>query len=115
MIDFIYQWIDVLWLPVAWFVVHKHHRLMALAFIIICMMTMRLQIEIMTDIGRPTGILPWLDSGLFARGLVTYSLIYAVFLALAYFSKSTQAIIFFAAILSIYIFALCLSMIVMVL
>lgn len=115
MIDLIYQWIDLLWLPLSWFVVHKHQRFMTLGFLLTGILTMRTQIEIMESIGYPTGILPLLHSGLYERGLVTYGVIFGLFLLLAHFSKKTASIVFFAATLSIYIFSLCASMIVMLL
>ena len=111
----IYQWIDLLWLPIAWFSVHKQHRIKGIIFVLTCMVTMRTQIELMESTGYGTGIMPLMDSPLYTRGLICYSIIYALFLVLAHYSPRTRKIVFFAAAISIYIFAFCSSMILMVL
>jgi hypothetical protein len=109
----IYQWLDVLWLPVAWFVVHKNHRWMMMAFIICCGLTMRTQVELMESTRFSTGIFPFFEAPLLSRGLIGYGIIIAIFLILAHFSQSTSKMVFFAATISIYIFAFCLNMVVM--
>ncbi len=106
---------DLLWLPVALVAVHKGQRLNTAAFILICIMTLRAQIELMQSMGHPNGIVGLLHSGAYERGLVVYGIIFALFLVLAYFSPNTRGIIYFAATLSIYIFAFCISMLVMAL
>lgn len=111
----IYQWLDVLWLPAGWFVVHKAHRWMTVAFIATCIVTLRTQVELMKSIGFPTGIMPILDGPIYDRGLIAYSLIIALFLLLAHFSPGTQRIVFFTAALSIYIVAFCVTMLLMML
>ena len=115
MSSLLYQWMDLLWLPVALVAVHKGQRLNTAAFILICIMTLRAQIELMQSMGHPNGIVGLLHSGAYERGLVVYGIIFALFLVLAYFSPNTRGIIYFAATLSIYIFAFCISMLVMAL
>lgn len=100
----VYQWIDLIWLPVAVFVVHERHRIKIGIFILINVLTFRMQLELMDSIGYgESGILGLLNSDLYIRGLVTYSILYMIVLALAYFSPRTKEIVFFAAVLSIYI------------
>lgn len=111
----IYQWLDVLWLPVGWFVVHKNHRWLALAFIATCILTLRTQVELMKSIGFPTGMMPVLEGPIYDRGLIAYSVIIGIFLILAYLSPTTSRIVFFTATLSIFILAFCLTMLLMVL
>lgn len=113
--NILYQWLDLIWLPLAWFVVHPQHRWLTLAFIVACGATMRTQVELMNATGFTTGILPLLDAPLFTRGLLGYGFVIAVFLALAYFSRATAKMIFFAAAISVYIFAFCFTMILMLL
>ncbi|MCB9988190.1 MAG: hypothetical protein H6868_02520 [Rhodospirillales bacterium] len=113
--QFIYQWVDFLWLPAAWFVVHKHQRWFVLGFIFVCLLTFRTQVELMESIGYGTGILALMKSSVYNRGLIIYSIIFALYMILAYFSPGTQKVIFFAASLSIYILAFCFSMIMMTL
>lgn len=115
MTELLYQWMDLLWLPVALAAVHKGQRLKAVAFILVCIMTLRAQIELMQSIGHPNGLVGFMKSGAYERGLVVYGIIFALFLVLAYFSPNTRGIVFFAATLSIYIFAFCISMLVMAL
>lgn len=115
MSQLIYQWIDLIWLPISWFAVHKQHRLKALIFILTCFITMRTQIELMYSTGFETGILPFMDTPLYTRGSIVYSIIIALFLILAHYSPRTRDVVFFAASLSIYIFAFCVSMVIMLL
>ena len=107
----IYQWIDLIWLPISWFAVHKHHRWYTLGFVITCILTLRTQVELMNVIGYPTGILTLINSPVFDRGLIIYSIVTAIFLALAHFSPKTRIVIFFAASLSVYIFTFCASLV----
>lgn len=111
----IYQWIDLIWLPIGWFAVHKGHRWYMLAFLVTCIATLRTQTELMDGIGYPAGILHLMDSPVRTRGLITYSVIFTLFLLLAHYSRGTRGIVFLAAALSIYIFAFCLSMVIMLL
>ena len=110
-----YQWVDFLWLPAALLIVHKHQRLFVLAFILISLLTFRTQVELMQAIGYDTGILNLMKSSVYNRGLIIYSVIFGLYLILAYYSPGTQKVIFFAASLSIYILAFCFSMIMMTL
>lgn len=111
----LYDWIDFLWLPVTWFCVHRQHRWIALGFVLTCILTLRAQVELMESINFTHGIMPFMDSHVYPRGLVTYSVFFALFLVLAYFSPRTRKIIFFAAALSLYVLAFCMSMLVMAL
>ncbi len=111
----ILQWIDLIWLPVSLLVVHKGQRVLALAYFAACMLMLRLQVELISSIGYPTGILPLLNSGLFLRGLVVYALFNAGYLVIAYFSPGSDKHVFLAASISIFFAALFTSMIIMVL
>lgn len=110
MFPLLYQWIDLLWLPVGLIAVHKGHRWMTAGFIIVCILTLRLQVDLMRSTGYETGFLPLMESDLYSRGLFTYGLIIMIFLLLAHFSPRTTGVIFFAATLSVYLLAFCLSM-----
>ncbi len=111
----IYQWIDLVWLPIGWFAVHEQHRLKTLIFLLTCSLTMRTQIELVEMIGSDTGVLPFMETPLYSRGLIVYSIIIAFFLVLAHYSPRTSKMVFFAASLTIFIFAFCVSMVVMIL
>lgn len=112
---FIYHYVDFLWLPVAWFTVAKQHRWYGQAFVLTSLVTLRTQVELMKSTGYETGFLPFMHSHIFPRGMIAWSIIIALFLILAYFSPRTKPVIFFAASLSIYIFAFCFSMLLMAL
>jgi len=111
----VYSYLDFLWLPVAWFVVSKRHRWYGVAFVFTCLVTLRTQVELMTSTGYETGFLPIMHSHIYPRGMIVWSVIIALFLLLAHFSPRTKDIIFFAAALSTYVLAFCLSMLLMAL
>lgn len=113
--ELIYQWIDLVWLPIGWFAVHKHQRVKVMAFIITCILTLRTQAELLDSTGYDEGYLPLMHSPVFTRGLIVYSIIIMLFLILAYLSPRTQGIVFFTASITIYIFAFCVSMVLMLL
>jgi Mn2+/Fe2+ NRAMP family transporter len=111
----LYKYLDFLWIPAGLLVARKHQRLFAALFIATCLLTLRLQVELVEGTGFSTGFLPWLHSPARTRGEVTYSVIIALYLILVRFSPHTKSIIFFAASLSIYFMAFCLSMVIMAL
>lgn len=113
--DLIYRWIDILWLPIAFFTVHKRHRWWALGFIAGCMVMMRLQSELMEYGGYDHGILGLMTSHVFSRGLVTYSVYYMLFLIMAHYSPRTEGVVFMAACLSIFFMAMFTTVVVMLL
>jgi hypothetical protein len=109
----IYQWIDFLWLPLAWFTVVPKFRLHAACFVLACLMTMRLLADIYESIGHPAGFLPFFDTPVYTRGLIFYSVIMTLYLLLAHYSPRTRPIVFFAANLSIYMMSLILCLLIM--
>ncbi|MDB5492186.1 MAG: hypothetical protein JWO78_2035 [Micavibrio sp.] len=112
--DLYYQWIDCLWLPISLFMVQRGRRLMTLAFIIACILTLRTQIELMEGIGHPNGIMGLMPGlGLYERGLIVYGVLAGLFLILAKLSPKTSAMVFLAVIITIYLFAFCGSMLLM--
>ncbi len=102
MFDFLYLWADILWLPVAFIIVHKHHRWWAVGFIICSMILIRLQAEMMTFIGYDRGIMGIMDSNVYSRGLIISSIFYILFFIMAHYSKDTKGVIFMAACLTIF-------------
>src|SRR5690348_15164589 len=111
----IYRYIDFLWLPIAWFTVHENQRWKTIAFVMTCLISLRIQVELMEWTGYDKGFLPVFQSNVYPRGLIVYSIVIMGFLVLAHYSKKTDGFVFFAASLSIYIFAFCFSMILMAL
>lgn len=115
MFSIIYQWIDLLWVPVGLAASHRGQRLGATIFILTCVISLRTQIEIMESIHHEEGLLGWWDLGLYERGLIFYGLLIAIFLILTYFSPGTRGVIFLAAMISLYIIGFCITMLSMVL
>lgn len=115
MLTLIYHWIDLLWIPIVFFLVHERHRWWALGFAIACSTMMHLQVEIMTSIGYQYGLMGILPLSAYTRGLIVYSLFYILFLLLAHFSPRTQGVVFMAACLAIFFMVFFTSMITMVL
>lgn len=111
----LYQWMGLLWIPVALALVRKFQRLKTAIFIFTCIMSLQIQVELMESLGYPHGMTGLLKWGVYERGLVVYSIVFVLFLLLAHYSPNTRGIIFFAACLSIYIFSFCASMLIMVL
>ncbi len=108
------HWIDLLWLPVTLFVVHTGQRLGAAAFVMICLLVLRLQVEVIESIGFNTGFTGWIDAPAKMRGMIVYSVFIMLFLVLAYFSPATKGAIFLAACLSLFFMAFAASTIIMV-
>jgi len=111
----IFKVIDVLWLPLSWFVVRPYQRWITLAFVLTCILTLRLQVELMDSTGFSFGFMHLMASSSYARGLVVYGAAIAIFLILAYLSPKVEKIIVFGAALSIYFAAFCTSMVLMTL
>lgn len=110
---FIDNWLDAIWLPVAAVVVHKGQKLKALVFIIVCMLTMRLQIEIIQSTGFKSGFTGLWNASLYHRGLIVYAVFTTLYLLLSYFSPYTRGVIYLAASISIFFMAFVASSLVM--
>jgi hypothetical protein len=111
----LYQWIDLLWVPVALFMTHKGHRVMGMAFVLSCVFTLRLQVELMDSIGFPDGILGLIHADAFKRGLIVWGILIGLFLLLARLSPNAFYAVFMAAALTIYFLAFTASTVLMVL
>jgi hypothetical protein len=90
------------------------HRAMAAVFVVVCLVTLRTQVELLQYTSLNMGFLPWFHSPSWARGLVVYSFVIFVYCLLIWFSPKTQNIVFFAASLTIFFLAFCASMVIMV-
>ena len=109
------NWIDLIWVPIAFFVVAKPHRWYAVAFILSCLMVMRMQYELIAEWGFGTEGFPnmLLDSPPYLRGVVVYSLVFVLYLLLSHYSRKTAPVIYMAASISIFFVAFVFSFIVM--
>lgn len=111
----IFNYIDLIWVPVALVALHKGHRLLGALFAASCSFVMRLQIELMQAIGHGNGFFHWMHTGLYLRGLITYGVFILLFFMLAHFSPRTDRFVFVAASITIFILAFCVSSAIMVL
>ena len=111
----IFEWIDLIWVPVAAIAVHTGQRVKAVAFVLACVFVMRLQIQLMEDIGFPGGFFDVMVTPLYIRGLITYSLFILGYLLLSYYSPETDRFVYMAASITIFVAAFCVSTAVMVL
>ena len=102
MFESLYFWADAIWMPIAYFGVHKKHRWWALGFVIASMTLIRLQAEIMVYIGYGNGIMGFMTSNVHTRGIAVSSCYYILFLLLAHFSPRTEGVVFMAACLSLF-------------
>lgn len=114
LLDLAQNWIDLLWLPVAVLVVHPPQRVKAAAFVVLCAVVMRLQVQIIESTGFDTGFTGWIESSSHMRGLMVYSVFIMLYLILSYFSPETRGAIYLAASLSLFFMAFVASTIVMV-
>ncbi len=111
---FLTNWADSLWIPLAILTVHKGQRLKAAGFVILCMLVLRLQIEMMQSFGFANGFTGWLDWPLLYRGFAVYGFFTLIYLILSWISPFTRGAIYLAASLSIFFMAFTVSTVVLV-
>lgn len=110
-----FEWVDLIWLPVILLVVKKHQRLVSVGFFVSCALMMRLQVELVASTGYMHGFLNILNSDIFSRGLATYSVFYLLYCGLMIYSPGTRGSILLAGAISIFFAAILVSMLVMLL
>ena len=104
MTEQILNWLDFLWIPVALFFMPKNQKIKAVIFVLVCLLALRLQVELMTDIGYETGVLPFLTAPALYRGYVVYGVFISFFLLMARISKENNPFIYLAAGISVFTF-----------
>ena len=107
------NWVDALWIPAALFIVHKKQRIKAVLFVLACMVSLRLQAEMIALTGFSTGFVGLFDGDVFHRGMIFYGVCIALYLILSYYSPRTRGVIYMAASLSIFFMAFVGSMVLM--
>jgi len=110
MLDFAFTWFDLIWIPCVFIFAARRHWVTALIFVLLAIASLRLQVELMNDIGYPTGFLPLLSTPALWRGFFVYGFFIFVFLLLSFFSKRENAYVYIAAAIGMFIIAFCLSM-----
>jgi hypothetical protein len=90
----ILPWIDIIWLPLAYFFVAREQRMWAIGCILGCMAMMRMLTELMQSINYPAGFTGFWSMPVHNRGLLVYSLFYLVYLLIAHYSPYAKSAIF---------------------
>lgn len=113
--DIALNWIDLAWVLIALLILHKGQRLKGAIFALLCILALRLQIELMNGIGYPNGFLNILDFPLLHRGFIAYGAFIAVFFSLLHYSREKNHYIYIAAAITVFTIAFCVSSFVLVL
>ncbi len=111
----IFQWLDLFWIPLALVFVDPRQWWKAVGFVLSCVLTLRLQVEILDTLGIPHGLLPFIDSSPYVRGLMIYGLFIILFFWLSKYYKRLDPFIFLAASFSLFGGAFCVSSVIMLL
>lgn len=111
----VFQWIDLIWVPLVFAVVDKTQRWKATGFVLGCILALRLQNELLEEFHLSSGLLPFLDSPVFTRGIIVYGVFILLYLWLSKYYKHFDPFIFLAASLTLFGIAFCVSSVVMLL
>lgn len=109
----LYNWLDLIWIPITFIVLPRIQWLEALIVIICSSIMLRLQIEVVETYGRVQGWTGWLPYDAYHKGLVTYSVIIAIYILLMLFLVKNKWKAHFLLSLSIFFNAFIISSIVM--
>lgn len=113
--DYILNWIDLLWIPAAYLLVRKGQRVGAIIFTLVCVFALRMQVELMDQIGFHHGFFKFVDLPVLYRGFMTYAVFIAVFLFISRISREKDAYIFIAAGITVFMAAFAVSTFIMLL
>lgn len=113
--DYILNWMDLAWIPWALLMVRKKQRIIAVLFVLACVLTLRLQVDLMIEIGFGDGFFKFIDLPLLLRGFMAYGVFIFIFLGLSRWSRELDPYINMAAAITIFIAAFCVSTFIMVL
>jgi hypothetical protein len=111
----IMDWLDLAWVVIALLAVHKGQKIKAVMFVLSCVLTLRLQLELMEEIGYPKGLLPFMDYPLMERGFITYSFFIALFIILSHYSRESDGYVYMAAAITVFMIAFCVSSFILIL
>jgi len=111
--NFIVDWIDVIWLPIAYYVANKRQRPWAIAFVLLCMLSLRLQIEAIHSTGFTNGFTKIFSGDVKLRGTAVYAVFCALYMMMLHYSPRSFWSVLLSASIVVYITAFCISMLVM--
>ncbi|MGE4313390.1 MAG: hypothetical protein AB7E85_03865 [Pseudobdellovibrionaceae bacterium] len=104
---------DAAFLPIAALMARKGHKIFACLFVLSCMITLRLQRDMIYSTGHFQGFTGWLSSDVFYRGMIVYAAFISLFMVLSYYSPGTRWSVYIAASLSIFFMAFVASTVMM--
>ncbi len=104
---------DLIWIPLVFVFAARRHWVTALILVLVCILTLRLQNELMIEIGHPFGFLPFFSMPALYRGYIVYGVLILLFLLLSSFSRRENTFVYIAAAIGSFILAFCISMAVM--
>jgi len=113
--DYILNWIDLVWVPIALLLVRKGQRVNAILFVLVCALTLRIQVELMFEVGFANGFFDFFDMPALMRGFIVYGGFILVFLGLSRWSHERNPYVNMAAAITVYIAAFCVSTFIMLL
>ena len=113
--DIVSQWLDLIWIPIALIVLPRKQWIEALVLIICSAIMLRLQIDMVKQYGKPGGMTGWLSFELYHKGLVTYSVIIAIYIIASLMLYRHGWLIHLSLAIGVFFNAFILSTIVMVL
>ncbi|MEM7618653.1 MAG: hypothetical protein AAF244_04645 [Pseudomonadota bacterium] len=107
MFDMVLNWLDLLWIPISYFFVARRHWVTAIMLNLVMVLALRLQVELMSEIGHANGLLPFMSMPILYRGFIIYGFFMLIFLILARFSRESNAYIHIAAAIGMFIISFC--------
>lgn len=108
-------YLDFFWLPVALAIVHPEQRIKAAIFTLCCAFMLRLQSQLMEQIGYPDGVFHLWNWPVLYRGMAGYAAAMIFYLLMARLSPRTDMFVMMAASITIFIGAFCVTTMLMVL
>ena len=114
MLNLLLSWLDLIWIPIAFLVTRRRHRFFAVAFMVLCSLTLRLEVDLIRSTGYNDGFIPFLWSGdVHPRAIVVYAGFSALYLLLLYAAPRAPWVLALSAGIVLYIAAFSVSMFVM--
>lgn len=113
MVSTLYSFLDLFWIPVALAIVWPRQRVVAVCFILLCALSLRLQIELMHSTGFDRGFTGWMATDLYTRGLIVYGVFTALYVWMLRRSRHSRWPILISASIVIFLAAFCVSLLVL--
>lgn len=106
----IVNWIDLIWLPIACAVATPRQRPWAIAFMILCAISMRLQIDLIHSTGFKSGFTQFFTGDVKLRATLIYGIFCALYLLMLHYSPRSPWPVLLSASIVVYVAAFCISL-----